>query len=224
MRLARPLVVFLGASIAGWISLTVPAPASASPSTSSHLCKKEKEKKKRGKNKKAKVEAKAVNVRSIVDWYRSGIDSDEILARAEKAAYVANKRDQKKLEERHLPRDLVLALAGKKTLDRKPEPEEDALERDEPAPSRAASRKPLLADSPEGDVEEPAAAKPAKKGIDLATIDPNQIDFDSVPPPEGVAVSKPVVRSDEGMDTPKVDPTKKAAPKPPARRPIVASP
>ncbi|MBI2373347.1 MAG: hypothetical protein HYV07_05055 [Deltaproteobacteria bacterium] len=232
--MGRSVSFFAGAAIAGWISFALPASADASPSRStSSLCKKGEKKKK--EKKKPSAETKVVNVRAIVGWYKAGIDAEEIEARADKAGYVANKRDQKKLEERHLPAELIASLGSKK----KPKTDDDLPEGDdaEPAPAPVV-KKPFGAPSakvamatdgepgsaaPKSAAREPA--KPAVKSIDVdAVIDPNQIDFDSVPPPAGVP-NKWVTRSNDGsVPAAKPDPMKKVAPKAPAKRPLTATP
>ena len=164
-------------TLAVGVGMVTPTISSADPHARSSLGKKSKKKPKPKKAEKAATkEAKVapVDVRTLVTWFRAGIDSEEIIARARKAGYVANKRDQKKLAERHLPASLIATLS-------------------KAAPTESTPAEPTESDPAEDDSDEPKKAENASKngkkkteGIDLETIvDPNEIDFDSIPPPDG---------------------------------------
>lgn len=131
--------------------------AIAAPSAeASSVCAK---KKKKSKKKKAAA-PKAVTAETLLKWRRAGMTDDEIAARAMSAGYVLNEKDKAKLKKAKA-RTLIGALEGSGGAEDEGEDQEMIAAEPKPAPS----------------------AKPIN--INKITA-PEDIDFDDVPPPQGV--------------------------------------
>jgi hypothetical protein len=100
---------------------------------------------------------KKVTVKTIFRWRKSGLSDAEIASKANDAGYQLTAADKAKLKKGHASKALIAALGGK---DAEPEAAKATVAQ-APAPS----------------------AKPTTPG---RMIDPNEIDFDSVPPPAGI--------------------------------------
>jgi hypothetical protein len=104
---------------------------------------------------------KKVTSKSVIAWKKQGLSDDEIVSRANDGGFRMTPLARTNLKKAHISKSLLAALEGK-------------AEETKPTP---ASRELTIAAAPE-----PKKAKP----INLAQIDPNDIDFDSVPPPKGI--------------------------------------
>ncbi len=142
------------------VSFSVPEPAqAASVSTACKKKKKRKKKrysKKRKKRRKKSKKARKVTAKSIKRWQKKGLSNEEIVEKALAKGWKNTKRNRKKLRRARVRKSLRKAFL---------------------AQYKASKNVDLAATSA------PAAAKP----INIhETIDPDDIDFDSVPPPDGM--------------------------------------
>ncbi len=120
-----------------------------------------KKKKKKSTTAKTPAEPKKVTAQSILQMHKKGMTDDEIVARADKAGYSMSAKDRATLKKGHAPKSLMSAL--------------DPQGASEPAPAKAAP------------VEKTVVAEKKPEPINIHKVtDPNDIDFDSVPPPAGM--------------------------------------
>ncbi len=162
-RLALALGVVAG------LGLVAPEIASAErPSTG--LCKRKKSNKRKKRARRRRAAKKATfNARTVKRLQKRGLTDAQIVAKAKKANYVMNKKQERRMKRMRVRRSLIAALAA-----------------------------------PATDAPVASAPIPAAKPIDLNnTIDPNDIDFDSVPPPDGMptVARKKAEPEKKGLDT-----------------------
>lgn len=151
-------------------------------------------KKKKAKKKSAEVADAKITSKTIKAWQVEGLSDDEIVERCNQAGYQPNAKGIKGMKKAKVRPSLIAALTGG-------------------APPAAAP------------AAEEVAAKPEPKRIDLSkTIDPNEIDFDSVAPPAGtpaaerLAAKKPAAKAEVKVAEKKTEEAKPAfIPKPQAQ-------
>lgn len=160
MLFRLPLVLALF-SAAHFVPLAVSTAEAAS-------CAKKKKKKKAAPA--AQEAPKKLTSADILKWHKAGLSDDEIVARADAGGFKLTALAVSRLKKAHAPKSLILALSGKPA-------EAPAAEEAAPTPAAAPARATVAA-KPEA---------PKVKPINITDLtDPNDIDFDSVPPPAGV--------------------------------------
>jgi hypothetical protein len=125
--------------------------------------------KKKNKAAPAATAEKKITSKEVIAWKKSGMSDDEIVSRANEGGFRMTALAKSRLQKAHTPKSLMAALEGK-PVEAKPV---EAKKADESKAeiSITASR--------------PKNAGPKPININHM-IDPNEIDFDSVPPPAGI--------------------------------------
>lgn len=162
----------------------------------------------------APARGKKVTAKTILRWKKAGLDDETIAAKASAAGYHLTSRDKAKLKRHHASKALLGALANpRKDESRREERRAPGEDRRSAAPVTVAS-----------------AAPAARRPLDLTKkVRPEDIDFESVPPPAGIP--KEYVRADRNAPAKKhldhslrpAAPFEESAPPPPTRETKVAS-